>query len=193
MLPRSLIASLLLLGAVLAPLSTRAQSATIQKRISGKTTTTSVTPLRQGIILRNGKPMQVQGDTFTPLTQAKTFANGATLHPNGTLTTAGGEVIQLAEGDRLDLKGNLTRSPVVLQQSTTLSGDSTGLGQHLLQAQQMNERLRLLQEKQRVLQRKNELLQKTVQQKPDAATLKKLDAEAALLEKQLAAQEQKKP
>ncbi|WP_207432594.1 DUF6799 domain-containing protein [Sabulibacter ruber] len=192
MLQRFILASALLLGAVLAPLCSQAQTATINKSERGRTTTTSVTPLRQGIIMRNGKPMEVQGKGYAPLTQARTFPNGSTLQPNGTLTVAGGEVIQLNEGDRLDLKGNLSRSPVEVHRSTTVSGDTTGIGKYLTQANQMNDRLRLLQEKQRVLQLKNELLQKTVQKKPTDAELKKLDADLARLEKQLAAQEQKK-
>jgi hypothetical protein len=182
--------SLLLLSFV--PFGAQAQKAAIQKKASGRTTTTSVTPQRQGLVMRNGKLMEIQGKGYAPVTNARTFANGAKLQPSGALTMPNGETIQLQEGDHLDLKGTLTRSPVEVQKSTTVSGDTTGISQQLLQAQQINERLKLLQEKQRVLERKNELLQKTAQNKPAAADLKKLDAEIFKLQQQLEAQNQRK-
>ncbi|RNI32877.1 hypothetical protein EFA69_00170 [Rufibacter immobilis] len=180
---------LLIFAAMLLPAVSQAQSGSVEKRESGRTTTTSVTPVRQGVLMRNGKMMEIQGKGYAPLTKARTFPNGSTLQPNGTLTVTGGEVLQLNEGDRMDLQGNLTRSPVVVQRSSTVTGDTTGIGKQLLQAQQMNERLKLLQEKQRVLQLKSELLQQTVQSKPDAASLKKLDADISAVQKQIAAQE----
>src|SRR5215217_6433299 len=107
MLQRYLIAGGLLLGVLLTPGITQAQNASIGKSERGRTTTTSVAPLHQGIIMRNGKMMEINGQQFTPLTQARTFPNGATLQPNGTLTASGGEATQLAEGDHVDLKGNM--------------------------------------------------------------------------------------
>ncbi|RNI25866.1 DUF6799 domain-containing protein [Rufibacter latericius] len=182
----------LLIGLFCAPVLVQAQSASIGKKESGRTTTTSVTPLREGIIMRNGKMMEIRGTNFSPLTQARTFSNGATLQPNGSLTVSGGEAIQLNEGDHVDLKGNVHRTTVITHKSTTVTGDTTGIGKQLLQAQQMNDQLRLLQEKQRVLQQKNELLQKTVQNKPTNTELQKLDADLAKLQQQLAAEEKKK-
>ncbi|MBC3538393.1 DUF6799 domain-containing protein [Rufibacter sediminis] len=192
MLHRFILAGGLLLGMLCAPVLVQAQNASIGKAESGRTTTTSVTPLRQGIIMRNGKMMEIKGTDFSPLTQARTFTNGATLQPSGSLTIAGGEAVQLNEGDYVDLKGTLHRSTVITHRSTTLTGDTTGIGNQLLQAQQIKDRLRLLEEKQRVLQRKTELLQKTVQNKPSAPELKKLDTDLAKLEQQLAAEEKKR-
>lgn len=192
MLQRFILAGGLLLGMLGVPVLVQAQNASIGKAESGRTTTISVTPLRQGIIMRNGKMMEIKGSDFTPIPQARTFANGATLQPSGSFTNAGGEAVQLTEGDYVDLKGTLHRSTVVTHRSTTVTGDTTGIGNQLLQAQQTKDRLRLLQEKQRVLQRKTELLQKTVQNKPSQPELQKLNAEVAKLEQQLAAEEKKK-
>ncbi|ALI99668.1 DUF6799 domain-containing protein [Rufibacter tibetensis] len=191
MLQRILLASALLLGILASPMLAQAQTASIRKSESGRTTTTSVTPLRKGIIMRNGRLMDVKGKDFTPLAQGRTFPNGSILQPNGSLTLTGGEVLQLNEGDYVDLKGNLHRSTVITQRTTTVSGDTTGIGKQLLQAQQMNDRLKLLQEKQRVLQFKTELLQKTAQNKSNQAELKKLDADLSKLEQQLSAEEKK--
>ncbi|KAA3436476.1 DUF6799 domain-containing protein [Rufibacter hautae] len=192
MLHRYLLAGGLFVGVLLAPEMAQAQNASIGKSERGRTTTTSVAPLRQGIIMRNGKMMEINGQQFTPLTQARTFPNGATLQPNGTLTASGGEAIQLNEGDHVDLKGNMHRTTVITHRSTTVTGDTTGIGKQLLQAQQMNDRLRLLQEKQRVLQQKGELLQKTVQNKPSQTELKKLDTDLAKLQQLIATEEKKK-
>ncbi|GGK58708.1 DUF6799 domain-containing protein [Rufibacter glacialis] len=192
MLHRILWAGSLLLALALIPELTLAQKASIRKSESGRTTTTSVTPLRQGMILRNGKVMEIKGQDFTPLSQARTFPNGAVLQPNGSFTAAGGEALQLKEGDHVDLKGNLHPSTVVTQRNITVSGDTTGMGKQLLQAQQLNDRQKLLQEKQRILQQKHDLLQKTVQNKPNSPELKKLNADLARLQQQLTAEEKKK-
>ncbi|WP_181304365.1 DUF6799 domain-containing protein [Rufibacter sp. XAAS-G3-1] len=188
---RFILAGGLFLGILFAPALAQAQNASMGKSASGRTITTSVTPLRKGMIMRNGKMMEVKGKDFTPLAQARTFPNGATLQPNGAFKAADGETIQLNEGDHVDLKGTFHRSVVVTHSNTTISGDTTGLGKQLLQAQQMKDRLQLLQEKQRVLQQKTDLLQKTVQNKPSQAELKKLDADLARLQQQLAAGEKK--
>lgn len=182
----------LLLGIFFFPTLTQAQNTSVGKSASGRTISTSVTPLRAGMVMRNGKVMEVKGKDFTPLAQARTFPNGATLQPNGSFKTAGGEILQLNEGDHVDFKGTFHRSVVVTQSSTTISGDTAGLGKQLLQAQHMKDRLRLLQEKQRVLQQKTDLLQKIVQNKPNQTELKKLDADLARLQQQLTAAANKK-
>ncbi|AKQ44692.1 hypothetical protein TH63_02120 [Rufibacter radiotolerans] len=169
----------------------QAQKATIQKRESGRTTTPSVTPMRQGVIIRNGVPVEVQGNKFTPIANARTFKNGTVLQTNGQLTLPGGEVVQLKEGDRIDMKGNLTRSPVVVERTTTVTGDTAGIGKQLMQAQQQHERQKLLQEKMRLLEEKNRLLEKTIKSKPDAARLQKLDADLAKAQQQIDAENKK--
>ncbi|GAB2530483.1 DUF6799 domain-containing protein [Rufibacter soli] len=188
---RFLFSATVFFSTLLAPVLGQAQNASIQKRVSGRTTTTSVTPMRQGIIIRNGVPVEVQGTKFTPLASARSYKNGAVLQPNGQLTLPGGEVVQLQEGDRLDLKGNLTRSTVVVQKTTTVSGDTAGLGKQLMQAQHQQERQKLLQEKVRLLEEKNRLLEKAVKSKPDAARLQKLDADLAKAQQQLDAESNK--
>ncbi|MFC6998465.1 DUF6799 domain-containing protein [Rufibacter roseus] len=166
--------------------------ATIQKKSSGRTTTTSVTPAREGIIMRNGKIMIILPKGYAPLTSTRSFPNGARVEPDGQFTTPEGEKQQLSDGDRLDLNGNLTRNPVVIEQKTELKGDTTGIGKQLLQAQQLQNRIHLLQRKVDILEKKNELLQSTAKNKPDAEQLKKLDEELAKLKQQLAATDKKR-
>ncbi|WP_066830033.1 DUF6799 domain-containing protein [Rufibacter ruber] len=182
----------LLVLALLTAGSALAQGATIQKTESGRTTTPSVTPAREGVIMRNGKPMTILPKGYAPLSQAKTFPNGAQLQPNGQLKTADGQTRLLQDGDRLDLQGNLIKNPVIVQQSTTLTGDTTGFGNQLLHAQALQERIQLLQRKREILEKKNELLQGAVKDKAKTANLQKLDAELAKVQQQLASEEKKR-
>ncbi|WP_192823447.1 DUF6799 domain-containing protein [Rufibacter sp. LB8] len=168
------------------------QGATVEKREAGRTAVNGAAPVRQGIIMRNGKMMEIQPKGYAPLLESKKFSNGATLSPGGHFTAASGQVTQLKDGDRIDLQGNFIPNPVVVQQTTTVSGDTTGLGTQLLQAQALQERLQLLESKRTLLEKKNELLQTTLKDKTKTLNLQKVDADLTQVKQQMAAEEKKK-
>lgn len=186
---RAFLSAFIICGTFFCSEAVFAQSATIEQKQSARTTTKSVTPTREGILMRNGRMMVILANGYAPLTAVRTFPNGAKIAPSGLLTTPEGEKITLQEGDRLDLQGTLTRSPVITQQSTTTQGDTTGFGKQLLYAKQLQERITLLQRKMSILEKKNEILDSTAKDKSKAAGLKKLNADLAKVQKQLEAAE----
>lgn len=162
-----------------------ASAQTVTKVVRGTTTTPSVTPFKQGVIIRNGVPVQLKGEATMPVTQTITFPNGTTLQPNGLYTTTDGKHFQLQEGDRIDERGVMQRMPVKIEESVTVSGDTTALGAALQQAQADQEYLQLLQRKRALLEEKSKLLDGAAPAKAQSADLKKIDADIAQVKAEL--------
>ena len=189
---RPFLFALLLMLCCLAGQQSQAQQASISTSKSGKTVTPSVTPFRQGVMMRNGKMVEVNNQQITPLAETKRFPNGSTVTPDGVLVNRAGQEIQMQEGDRVDLMGVFSKSPVIINESTVVSGDTAALRNEIRQAQALQTRLELLQRKRELLEQKNALLESAAQDKTKSKELQKLDADLTKVKQQLTQMEGKK-
>lgn len=182
---RSFVFTLLLLLCCLAGFQSQAQQASVSTSISGKTVTPSVTPFRQGVMMRNGKMVEVNNQQMTPLEATKRFPNGSTVTPNGVYVNRAGQEIQMQEGDRVDLIGVFSKSPVIINESTVVTGDTAALRNELQHAQRLQNRLDLLQRKRELLEQKNALLENAAQNKTKSKDLIKVEADLKKVQQQL--------
>ncbi|QHL88953.1 hypothetical protein GU926_16560 [Nibribacter ruber] len=186
-----LLPALLLLFIFGASHQSLAQSASISTSKSGKTVTPSVTPFKQGLMMRNGVVVEINNDVITPIQETRRMPNGTTVTPDGVVVTRRGDEIKMLEGDRVDVNGVFAKTPVIINESTVVTGDTAALRNELNMAQHLQTRLDLLQRKRELLEQKNALLEKAVQSKTKSKELQKVDADLAKVQKQLTQMEKK--
>jgi hypothetical protein len=189
---RPFLLAFILVLCCLAGHQSQAQQASISTSKSGKTVTPSVTPFKHGVIMRNGKMVEVNNQQSTLLTETKRFPNGSTVTPDGVYVNRAGQEIQMMEGDRVDIIGVFSKTPVIINESTVVTGDTASLRNELQQAQQLQNRLDLLQRKRELLEQKNALLESAAKDKTKSKELQKLDADLAKIKQQLTQAEGKK-
>ena len=81
-----------------------AQTAPTAKTTPAQTT---VTPVKDMMILRQGKMMIFKDSHLSPMEKTMTMKNGTVITPTGMMTMKDGSTHQLVDGERLDMEGNI--------------------------------------------------------------------------------------
>jgi hypothetical protein len=107
---------------LIAMMAVAAVSFTVAAQNAPTTNTNSnqatVRPVKDMMILRQGKMMIFKDSHLSPMEKPMTMKNGTVITPTGMMTMKDGSTHQMAEGERLDMDGNMMGNKPAPHQST---------------------------------------------------------------------------